>query len=471
MKIHTHINQLLADTKTPVALYLALRDHYQNPLLLESSDYNSKDGHYSYICLSPLASITLNHNNLQSSVNGVTTNRLVNEVVLVNELIEFKNQFEFESQTLPFCYAGLFGYTSYDIVNYIEDIKLNSTKTQNDIPELLYYVYGIILVFNHHTNSLTLISHHYSEEDSINQLTEIYEKIKVGSTNEFSFSTISETQSSITDNAYKDLVSKAKEHCQQGDVFQLVLSRRFSQQFVGDDFNVYRALKNINPSPYLFYFDLGDFKLFGSSPEAQLVIKNDTVEIHPIAGTYKRTGNDEFDLVKAKELLNDKKEVAEHNMLVDLARNDLSKYCTNVDLKISKQPQFYSHVIHLVSKVVGIKKAIFHPFEVLFGTFPAGTLSGAPKYKAMQLINSYEVEAREFYGGCVGFISHDNQLNHAIMIRTFLSKDNTLYYQAGAGIVISSNEESELQEINNKVSALKKAIQQAEKFNNITISN
>ena len=214
MKIHTHINQLLADTKTPVALYLALRDHYQNPLLLESSDYNSKDGHYSYICLSPLASITLNHNNLQSSVNGVTTNRLVNEVVLVNELIEFKNQFEFESQTLPFCYAGLFGYTSYDIVNYIEDIKLNSTKTQNDIPELLYYVYGIILVFNHHTNSLTLISHHYSEEDSINQLTEIYEKIKVGSTNEFSFSTISETQSSITDNAYKDLVSKAKEHCQ-----------------------------------------------------------------------------------------------------------------------------------------------------------------------------------------------------------------------------------------------------------------
>ena len=473
MKIHTHINQILADTKTPVALYLTLRDHYQNPLLLESSDYNSKDEHYSYICLSPLASINLNNTNLQSTINGVVVNNHVNfdKNLLVNHLIDFKNQFEFETQTLPFCYAGLFGYTSYDIVNYAEDIILNKNKTQNGIPELLYYVYGIILVFNHNTNALTIISHHFNDETAKMQLTKIIEKIKIGSTSEFSFSTIGETQTAITDKDYKQLVAKAKEHCQQGDVFQLVLSRRFSQQFVGDDFNVYRALKNINPSPYLFYFDLGNFKLFGSSPEAQLIIKNNNVEIHPIAGTYKRTGNDEEDLLKAKDLLNDKKELAEHNMLVDLARNDLSKYCTNVDLKVSKQPQFYSHVIHLVSKVVGVKKAIFHPFEVLFGTFPAGTLSGAPKHKALQLIDKYEVEAREFYGGCLGFISHDNQLNHAIMIRTFLSKNNTLYYQAGAGIVISSNEESELQEINNKVSALKKAILQAEKFNNITISN
>ena len=266
------------------------------------------------------------------------------------------------------------------------------------------------------------------------------------------------------------MVTKAKDHCQRGDVFQIVLSRRFSQQFKGDDFNVYRALKNINPSPYLFYMDLGDFKLFGSSPEAQIVVNNDIAEIHPIAGTYRRTGNDELDLIKAKELLNDPKEVSEHNMLVDLARNDLSKYCNKVELKISKQTQFYSHVIHLVSKVIGTKKETYDPFELLLGTFPAGTLSGAPKHKALQLIEKYENLSREFYGGCIGFISHDNQLNHAIMIRTFLSKDNTLYYQAGAGIVISSNEESELNEINNKVSALKKAIQQAEIFNNITIA-
>jgi anthranilate synthase component 1 len=332
-------------------------------------------------------------------------------------------------------------------------------------------VYGIILVFNHTTNTLHVISHHYTEDKAKQQLQEVSEKIQLSGITEFYFSTINETTSPITDEHYKHLVTKAKEHCQQGDVFQLVLSRRFSQSFVGDEFNVYRALKNINPSPYLFYFELGSFKLFGSSPEAQLVIQNNIAEIHPIAGTYRRTGNDEQDLMKAKELLNDPKEVAEHNMLVDLARNDLSKYCSGVELKISKQTQFYSHVIHLVSKVIGKKKTVFHPFEVLLGTFPAGTLSGAPKYKALELIDQYEDQSREFYGGCIGYISHDNQLNHAIMIRTFLSKDNTLHYQAGAGIVVSSNEESELQEINNKVSALKKAIQQAEKFNNITISN
>lgn len=473
MKLHTHITQNLADTKTPVALYLTLRDHFQNPLLLESSDYNSKDGHYSYICLNPLASISLKSNIIKMNINGSISKTAIgfDKDVLLKHLVQFKNKFEYETQNLPFCYAGLFGYTGYDIVNYAEDIKLSTHQKTLDIPELLYHVYGIILVFNHNTNNLHIISHHYSETEAIKQLQEVSEKIQLSSFNEFSFSTIGDTTSSITEEEYKQIATKAKEHCQLGDVFQLVLSRRFEQYFVGDEFNVYRALKNINPSPYLFYFDLGDFKLFGSSPEAQLVIKDDTTEIHPIAGTYKRTGNDEADLERAKELLNDPKEISEHNMLVDLARNDLSKYCSGVELKISKQTQFYSHVIHLVSKVIGKKKTHFHPFEVLLGTFPAGTLSGAPKHRALQLIDQYEAQSREFYGGCVGFLSHDNQLNHAIMIRTFLSKNNTLYYQAGAGIVVSSKEESELQEINNKVSALKKAIQQAEKFNNITISN
>jgi anthranilate synthase component 1 len=473
MKLQTHITQILADTKTPVALYLALRDQYQSPLLLESSDYNSKDGHYSYICLKPLATVSLKHNILKTTINEVTTKTAISfdKELLLKQLITFKNKFEYETQQLPFCYAGLFGYTGYDIVNYAEDIRLKSNHKTLDIPELIYHVYGIILVFNHTTNTLHLISHHYTEDKAKQQLQKVSEKIQLSTVREFSFSTINETTSPITDEHYKNLVTKAKEHCQKGDVFQLVLSRRFSQSFVGDEFNVYRALKNINPSPYLFYFDLGSFKLFGSSPEAQLIIQNNVSEIHPIAGTYKRTGNDEDDIIKARALLNDPKEVAEHNMLVDLARNDLSKYCSEVELKISKQTQFYSHVIHLVSKVIGKKKSSFHPFEVLLGTFPAGTLSGAPKYRALQLIDSYEDQSREFYGGCIGFISHDNQLNHAIMIRTFLSKDNTLHYQAGAGIVVSSNEESELQEINHKVSALNKAIKQAEKLNNTIISN
>ncbi len=422
MKLNTYITQILSDTKTPVGLYLALRDQYQNALLLESSDYNSKDGHYSYICLNPLASVSLKNNILKTNISESSTQTKIafNKELLLKHLIAFKNKFEYETQQLPFCYAGLFGYTGYDIVNYAEDIRLNTDHKTLDIPELLYYVYGILLVFNHNTNNLHVISHHYTDDKAKQQLKEVSEKIQLSTVSEFSFSTINETISSITNEEYKSLVTKAKEHCQQGDVFQLVLSRRFSQSFVGDEFNVYRTLKNINPSPYLFYFDLGSFKIFGSSPEAQLVIKNDITEIHPIAGTYKRTGNDDEDLVKAKELLNDPKEVAEHNMLVDLARNDLSKYCSGVELKISKQTQFYSHVIHLVSKVIGKKKPAFHPFEVLLGTFPAGTLSGAPKYKALQLINQYEIESREFYGGCIGFISHDDQLNHAIMIRTFL---------------------------------------------------
>lgn len=473
MKLHTHIKQILADTKTPVALYLALRDQYQNPLLLESSDYNSKDGHYSYICLKPLATVSLKHNILKTTINEVTTKTAISfdKELLLKQLIAFKNKFEYETQQLPFCYAGLFGYTGYDIVNYAEDIRLKSNHKTLNIPELIYHVYGIILVFNHTTNTLHLISHHYTGDKAKQQLQEVSEKIQLSTVREFTFSTINETTSPITDEHYKNLVTKAKEHCQKGDVFQLVLSRRFTQSYVGDEFNVYRALKNINPSPYLFYFDLGSFKLFGSSPEAQLIVQNNVSEIHPIAGTYKRTGNNEDDIIKARALLNDLKEVAEHNMLVDLARNDLSKYCSEVELKISKQTQFYSHVIHLVSKVIGKKKSSFHPFEVLLGTFPAGTLSGAPKYRALQLIDTYEDQSREFYGGCIGFISHDNQLNHAIMIRTFLSKDNTLHYQAGAGIVVSSNEESELQEINHKVSALNKAIKQAEKLNNTIISN
>ncbi len=472
MKLYTNINQQLCDTKTPVALYLALRDLYPNSLLLESSDYNSKDGHYSYICLNPLATITLHQSVLKTKINGTVAQEAIgfDTKNVLKKLTGFKDQFEFESQNLPFCYAGLFGFMGYDCINYAEDIRLNESKKRINIPELLYSVYGIILVFNHSTNNLCAISHNFTNEISQSQLAIIEEQIQYLAHRAFSFETIGDTESNLTDEDYRAMAKKAKAHCQQGDVFQLVLSRRFSQRFVGDEFNVYRALRNINPSPYLFYFDLGDFKIFGSSPEAQLVIAKKEAEIHPIAGTYRRTGDDAFDLERAKELLNDPKENAEHNMLVDLARNDLSKYCSDVTVKFLKQTQFYSHVIHLVSKVVGKIKQSYRPFDVLFGTFPAGTLSGAPKYKALQLIDDYEPDAREFYGGCIGLISHDDQLNHAIMIRTFLSINNTLYFQAGAGIVISSEEEKELEEINHKLSALKKAIQQAEKFNKTFIA-
>lgn len=468
MKIHTYTQRLLADTKTPVGLYLAFRDKFQYPLLLESSNYYNKEGHYSYICLDPLASVSLQDQILTTTMNDHITEIEhigYNKDALITRLKQFKEQFCFDTLPLPFCYAGLFGYTGYNIIRYAEEIVLKQETKQLHIPELHYFVYGIILVFDHNTNTLTIISHAFSAGLAQQQLSAIAEHIRFALVNEFNFQLTGEQRSSINDEDYKGLVEKAKRHCQLGDVFQLVLSRRFSQTFHGDDFNVYRALKNINPSPYLFYFDLGSFRLFGSSPEAQLIIGKTKTEIHPIAGTYKRTGNDTEDLEKAKELLSDPKENAEHTMLVDLARNDLSKYCTNVTLGIYKQTQFYSHVIHLVSTVTGEHHKQADPFDILLGTFPAGTLSGAPKYRAMQLIDHYEADSREFYGGCIGFISHDNQLNHAIMIRTFLSKDNTLHYQAGAGIVVNSSPESELNEIYHKTSALRNAMKMAEQFN------
>ena len=468
MKLNTYIKEILADTKTPVSLYLALRDKYASSVLLESSDYNSREGHFSYICLKPIASFTLNNGTVRiKSAKEITETKIgFDGTELIQHFNKFKNSFKIEEQKFPFCTSGLFGYTSFDIVKYSENEILSTNPKEAQIPELFYQFFSIILVFNHHNNSLYIISHAKTELESKKQSQNVQEEIE-SHISSFPFSTVSEEETNLTNEEFKSLVTKAKEHCKLGDVFQLVLSRRFKTKFKGDDFNVYRALKNINPSPYLFYFDMGDFRLFGSSPEAQFLIKNNEAEIHPIAGTYRRTGNDENDLQKAVDLKNDAKENAEHVMLVDLARNDLSKYCKQVEVKSFKEIQLYSHVIHLVSNVKGKLKSGMDSFEALIGTFPAGTLSGAPKYKALELINSYEPNAREFYGGCVGFLGLNGDINHAIMIRTFLSKNNTLYYQAGAGIVISSNEESELQEINNKISALRKAITNAQKFNNI----
>lgn len=468
MKIYTQIKKIIADTHTPVSIYLALRDSYQKAMLLESSDYQTKEGHYSYICAQPFAEISIRNNFLitKEGQNSLFEKIESKEKTLLS-LEAFRQRFEFEDFNYKFCYAGLFGFTGYDAIPNFEDIQFQNNKSLN-IPELYYAVCAFILVYDHNTDSLFIISHADSDAQSQKQLTEIEKKINHSKSISYPFSVNGEIKANLTDEEFWNLVVKAKGNCQAGDVFQLVLSKRFEQKFKGDEFNVYRALRNINPSPYLFYFDLGDYKLFGSSPEAQLVIQNKEAEIHPIAGTYKRTGNDTEDLKKACELLNDSKEQAEHMMLVDLSRNDLSKYCSDVKVHLLKQTQFYSHVIHLVSKVKGILKSNYSPFEVLMGTFPAGTLSGAPKYKAMELINAYEPCAREFYGGCIGFISNREVINQAIMIRTFISKDYTLYFQAGAGIVISSDPSNENQEINNKVNALKNAIQQAEKFNNIT---
>ncbi len=462
-KLTTHFKQILADTITPVSVYLKIRDRYPNSLLLESSDYRGNENSFSYICCNPIANIKIENETIYQSFPDKSSKKItITQDTNIPKVIEqFGQQFETSKSDFKFINNGLFGYISYDAVRYFEDISISKKEDTLDIPDMHYTVYQNIIAINHFNNEAYIFAHCYESESNI---AEIESLLNVKNFASYNFSTIGDTTSNLNDEQYKQHVALAKKHCLRGDVFQLVLSKRFSQKFKGDEFNVYRALRSINPSPYLFYFDYGDFKIFGSSPEAQLVVKDGIAEIHPIAGTFKRTGNDEQDAELAKKLSVDEKENAEHVMLVDLARNDLSRNGSDVTVENYREVQFYSHVIHLVSKVTGKKHADTTTMQVVADTFPAGTLSGAPKHMAMQLIEKYETVNRDFYGGAIGFMDFSGNFNHAIMIRTFLSKNHQLHWQAGAGLVNESNEENELQEVYNKLGALTKALKLAEEI-------
>ena len=460
-QLKTHFKKILADTITPVSIYLKIRDKYPNSILLESSDYHGNENSFSYICCNPIATITVkNKKILQSFPDGTKSEIEITDTVDVPKQVhEFSRKFEVEDQAFKFINNGLFGYISYDAVQYFEDVSIQKKEGDVNIPDIFYAVYQNIIAINHFKNEAYIFAHCYDNESNIEEIIQLIETKNFAS---YPYTNDDDEISNLTDDDFKEYVELAKKHCFRGDVFQLVLSRRFSQGFKGDEFNVYRALRSINPSPYLFYFDYGNFKIFGSSPEAQLVVNNGKAEIHPIAGTFKRTGNDEMDLEAAKLLADDEKENAEHVMLVDLARNDLSRNGENVQVVTYKEIQFFSHVIHLVSKVIGKKYKDVITFQIVADTFPAGTLSGAPKHKAMQLIEKYEKTNRAFYGGAIGFMDFKGNFNHAIIIRSFLSKNHRLFYQAGAGIVSKSIAENELQEVYNKLGALKTAMELAE---------
>ena len=460
--LYTHYKKILADTITPVSIYLKIRDKYPNSILLESSDYHASDNSFSYICFNPIASIKVKNEIItqqfpdeSQSIHAIDSNTNVTDIIH-----QFTQRFKIHSnEHFKFINNGIFGYMAYDAVRYFEDIEISKKEGHQNIPDIYYAVYQNIIAINHHKNEAYIFAHCFNSESNIET---IYQLITSKNFAAFNFHIDGETISNLSDEDYLEHVELAKKHCARGDVFQLVLSRKFSQKFKGDEFNVYRALRSINPSPYLFYFDYGDFKIFGSSPEAQLIVSNGKAEIHPIAGTFKRTGNDEKDAELAKQLSEDDKENAEHVMLVDLARNDLSRHGNQVKVETYREVQFFSHVIHLVSKVIGQKHKETTTMQVVADTFPAGTLSGAPKHKAMQLIEKYEKTSRDFYGGAIGFMDFEGNFNHAIMIRTFLSKNHQLHWQAGAGLVSKSNPENELQEVYNKLGALTKAIEIAE---------
>lgn len=457
--LKTYSKKFLVDTITPVSVYLRIRDKFHNSLLLESSDYNSNNNSFSYICFNQIAKFEVFNNEIiKQFPDNIEVRDSCTKDNILKELETFINSFEINKDDLPFVNNGLFGFTAYDAVQYFEDIKITKKNNSISIPEMYYGIYKNIIAIDHFKNIAYIFCH---SNDTTNNIDEIYQIIKFSDFNNFKFRSVEKVESNLSDKEFINHVTKAKKHCKRGDVFQLVLSRRFSQRFSGDDFNVYRALRSINPSPYLFYFDYGNFKIFGSSPEAQLVIKNKYAEIHPIAGTFKRTGDDTKDKLLAEKLMNDPKEVSEHVMLVDLARNDLSRNCRDVKVNKFKEIQFFSHVIHLVSKVTGQLEDNTKNLNIIADTFPAGTLSGAPKHMAMSLIDKYEKTNRGYYGGAIGFLDFQGNFNHAIMIRTFLSKNNCLHWQAGAGIVDKSNNINELNEVYNKLNALTKSIEMA----------
>ena len=462
-KIKTYRKKILADTLTPVSIYQKIRDKYSNSVLLESSDYGANDNSYAYVCFNPISSFKVYNNLIEKKYpdNSTQQTKLTKTNLVVNELDDYFKIFQTEKSNAKFFENGLIGYINYDAVEHFENINFQAKENDIRIPEIFYAFYSNIIIINVFNNEALLLHHSFNQK---NNLKEIEELLKSNKISKFDFHKSGNITSNLKDNEYVDLVKKGIKHCKRGDVFQIVLSRKFKQSFEGDEFNLYRALRSINPSPYLFYFDYGSYKIFGSSPEAQLVVKNSKAEIHPIAGTFIRTGNDIEDSIKAKKLAVDQKENSEHMMLVDLARNDLSRNGNNVKVEKDREIQFYSHVIHLVSKVTAEKKNNSSTFQIVADTFPAGTLSGAPKHKAMQLISKYENSNRSFYGGAIGFMDFEGNFNHAIIIRSFLSKNHELIFQAGAGIVSKSDPKSELQEINNKLGALIKALDLAEKI-------
>jgi len=460
-KINAHFKKMLADTITPVAAYMKVRDFYSDPVLLESNNFQSAEDCHSFIGLDALFTFEVNDgeisvcgHNLQTDTTPITEE--YNVAVAMQEFV--KNIVV--SYDKPYKGVnGLFGHTNFDSVQYFDSLKFDPQKRKMKLPDMRYSFYRFVIGFDHFKDEITVIEN--VPEGELPKIDKLIARIKAGKMPQFHFELEGSETSNITDEAFRKLVRVGKHHCQIGDVFQIVLSRQYQQKFRGDDFNVYRILRSVNPSPYLYYFDFGDYHIFGSSPETQMQIQDRIARVNPIAGTYRRTGDVIQDLENTQLLKEDTKENAEHIMLVDLARNDLGRHTHDIEVKELKQVQLFSHVIHLVSRVEGKINEDTNPFHIFADTFPAGTLSGAPKYKALQLIDHYENQNRGIYGGALGYIDLDGNMNQAIVIRSFFSQNKILYYQAGAGIVVNSNEEKELQEVKNKLGALTKALHEA----------
>jgi len=458
MNIYSSKHAFNADSYNPVLLYRQLRHKFRKVCLLESNDYNNRSDSKSFLGLDPIVEITYESGIFKLETEGQLS--LIEPIIGISSSQQLQILLD-SYQMIDGSKPRFFGRISFEFSHEENKIQA-SNPSDSEIPEIHLFLFRYVIQIDHFKDEGFIIKQSFTDCEL--ETEEIHQLLRSNNLSMFPFELLGDEQEEKTEFQFKNMVEKAQEHCRRGDVFQMVLSNSYKQAFFGDDFEVYRSLRRLNPSPYLFYFDFEDYRLFGSSPEAQLKIIDGKAEIHPIAGTVVKSGIIEDDQKNIAFLKQDEKENSEHVMLVDLARNDLSRFCTNVRIEKFKEIQHFSHVYHIVSHVTA-KSISKQTIPILSASFPAGTLSGAPKNKALELIARYETSRRDFYGGAIGMLESKGDLNMAIVIRSLLSKNNVLHYRAGAGIVLDSIPEKEYQEVQHKLRAVRTAIKQAQNKN------
>ncbi len=464
---------ITADMLTPVLAYLKIRNEGEQSFLLESVEGTKQLARYSFIGKNPVSIISNKGMKIEISINGTKTNIQQNLFDYLKETLKKYKQPQIEE--LPDFTGGIVGYIGYENICLIEKV-VNVKENKIGTPDSILGIYKTILAFDHYKHQIILISNVLIDENSnlnyeynlaLTEINNIKKELRKPIEYSSGFQLCKTTKEHISDTELKEQILLSKNNICEGDIFQIVLSKRFSAEYKGDLFNVYRALRVINPSPYMYYLEFNnDFTIVGTSPEDLVKVKNRKAQVLPIAGTRKRGNTNEKDKVLEENLINDPKELAEHTMLMDLGRNDLNRICKydTVNVIEMMKIQRYSHVMHIVSKIEGELRDDKDSIDALKACFPAGTVTGAPKIRAMQLIEEYESEARNVYAGAVGYFDFSGNLDMCIAIRTLFAKNKTIYWQAGAGIVSDSRPELEIKEIKNKSAVLVSALKYAGKI-------
>lgn len=470
--------EILADLDTPVSAYMKISGG-EYSFLLESIEGGEKWARYCFLGCDPSVVVSTKGRTLTLIENGKQEQREIKSGSPLSAVKKIMARYQpVPSAGLPRFSGGAVGFVSYDMVRFFEDLP-EQTVDDLDVPDSQFVITDTMLVFDNVSQTIKIVSNAFVEgddltavyENTIRKISALEEKLKTplargsvpdveeGSASPLSF------DSNMKEEEHKQAVTRIKKYIQEGDAIQVVFSQRLKFSINRDPFDIYRALRTINPSPYMYYLKFGELQVVGSSPEVLVRLEDDKVEVRPIAGTRKRGRNEEEDLELEQDLLSDEKELAEHIMLVDLGRNDIGKVAEINTVEVDERftIERYSHVMHIVSNVKGTLKKGLDCFDVLEAAFPAGTLSGAPKIRAMEIIDELEPTRRGLYGGAVGYISFNGNMDTAIAIRTLLIKGKTAYLGVGGGIVADSVPQSEFEETMNKGRALLKAIELAEK--------